>query len=157
MSLPSLQVLTFLHVYPFHVEAYYDLPSLKHLSIPGAYCPRQLLHKCGPSLESLLFQYSAPTIDSAFWDHYASLRTLGLYPYTNLKVVSPPPDHPLRHLCLFFSHHKRDRITRIREVIANFPRIRRLSLRIQNISTSEKTSLSKVVAGLEVDFLGFLS
>jgi hypothetical protein len=124
-------------------EPSYDLPKLTHFSFTGMILPRQLTHRYGPSLRSLLVHYIKPLdeVTPDFWKHYAALQTFGFYPTTYRPVVGPPPDHPLRHLCIFLSHSTSQRIELVMATMPNFPYILKLTIEIPNPTKEEENIL----------------
>ncbi|PVG02873.1 hypothetical protein CPB86DRAFT_485183 [Serendipita vermifera] len=144
MSLPHLEILGFHPTRgPDGKEPHYSLPKLRHISLYGAFYPKQLLADHGPSLHSLLPHSSHQSYDltPAFWSHFASLRTVGICPRSDQVITPPPPDHPLRHLSIFVASGERRRVKVIKDILVNFPLIRDLSVRVNDIRGREKRVL----------------
>ncbi|PVG02872.1 hypothetical protein CPB86DRAFT_869834 [Serendipita vermifera] len=121
-------------------EVYWDLPSLKHLSLYGPFYPEQLLRDRGPFLYSLLF-HTKRLFTSEFWTHYASLRTLGLCPQTMGGIRSPPLEHPLRHLVLFLAREEEFPVQLIKDTLGKFPLIRHCSIQMPGRNVRAKKAL----------------
>jgi hypothetical protein len=138
-------------------EPSYDFPKLTHFSFTGMILPQQLTHQYGPFLRSLLVHYIRPLdeVKPDFWKHYASLRTFGFYPSTDRPVVGPPPDHPLRHLCIFLSHSNHQRIQLVETTLPNFPHILKLTIEIPNLTKEEENILLEMAerSNLELRFM----
>jgi hypothetical protein len=144
LNLPLLETLGFHPTTgPDHMEPVYDLPKLKHLSLYGPYYPRRLLRNHGPFLHSLIPHSANPEYDltDSFWDHFVSLRTVGLCPRGGQIIDSPPDGHPLRHLAIFVSSEESRRILVIESILAKFPDIHDLSVQVHEIRRQEKKDL----------------
>jgi hypothetical protein len=157
LNFPHLEFLGLRLLHVHHSEPSYNLPKLAHFSFIGMLVPQQLVHKYGPSLQSLLIHYIKPLseITPEFWKHYASLRTFGFYPTTYRPVAGPPPEHPLRHLCIFLSHSSYQRVELVQAAIVNFPHILKLSIELPDPTKEEKNALLKMAqqSNFELQFL----
>ncbi|PVG02876.1 hypothetical protein CPB86DRAFT_869837 [Serendipita vermifera] len=157
LDFPLLETLAVQIDKPLPAEPSYNIPKLTHLSFTGKFVPERLLHEYGPFLHSLL--YHSPSslggITERFWKHYAALRTLGIRLPAQQTFVSPPPEHPLRHLCFFFIPSVTQRIRLIQAALVHFPLIRKLSIEISSFTGREKSALLRIAkrSGFELHFL----
>jgi hypothetical protein len=157
LSFPQLEVLGLRLIPEQQTEPSYNIPKLTHFSFTGMILPKQLTHQYGPSLQSLLIHYIKPLseVTPEFWKHYASLRTFGFYPIPYRPVVGPPPDHPLRHLCIFLTHNNTQRVEMVEATLPKFPHILKLSVEIPNLTGDEKNAVLKIAkrSNVEVHFI----
>ncbi|CAG8600070.1 16184_t:CDS:2, partial [Acaulospora colombiana] len=153
INLPHLETLS---IYPVDMrrtaEAHWDLPNLKHLSLYGAYYPKQLLETHGPLLHSLMVHSSHTdlSLTPKFWDRFVSLRTVGVWARSGQTLLPPSPEHPLRHLALFIEKKWPLRIDVIKQSLISFPLIRDLSIQIQDIRNHEKERLQALAKQFHV-------
>ncbi|PVG02875.1 hypothetical protein CPB86DRAFT_779746 [Serendipita vermifera] len=157
LSFPHLETLGVWLGIASRSEPSYNLPKLAHFSFTALFLPRQLLHKYGASLRSLLLHssWSLDEITAEFWKEHASLQTFGIHPSQPRPIVAPPPDHPLRHLCIFLQPWDTQRIQKIQETLVSFPLIRTVSIEIPDPTRREKRDLLQLAkqSGFELQFL----
>ncbi|PVG02871.1 hypothetical protein CPB86DRAFT_822456 [Serendipita vermifera] len=141
--------------YPSGGDTHFDFPKLKHLSIHDSSLPDpllQLLNDHGPFLHSFLIHsyHSGYAMLPTFWDHYTSLRTVGIWPQWEQTIVPPPPGHPLQHLTIFISRKVQLRVKLIKETLTNFPFICDLSIEIYDLRRREKDALYELAGRFNV-------
>lgn len=130
-----------------------SLPSLKHLSISRVIGSDRVLEDHAHQLESLIIH--GPTAEiihyASFWNQAPNLQMLGAPLNDIAHMTTPPPGHPLRHICVYAAGDK-DYLVHYKNILESFQGLSSLTIFQQQLGTLGVRSLRRLASrkGIEL-------